>query len=487
MPYLVDTNVLLRAYWEPDKNDKKYENKPHLYEADKKLCFEASRAIEELKNRKEKLYYTKDILDEAKKVASREVKDNGFGLSDAEKERLFAEIEKSGLFAKLPEEPAKLNEKLKEVKDALEAAKATANQDEKKELVKAERDASHAAAAKVHGLDVLTFNTKHFEAYKDIGIKAERPRDVVLELRPEQVRSYNGDHIKNPEGEYYKGTKTFEVELASGKIAKLNIKGLVEDKHLAKGEEYKKDDVRDIIYHPEVIKKLEDWNPNSKHPVRIEIKNPSIEITPSSGGSGSPPTNNSPSGKQGIKYVVEQKSNVLTASKDGLSKAVSEVSRNAVNKTVQAAADASKATAKTAAKIASVPIKAVEKVSEIASQVSTTVKMTKIVAHGIKEEIRSNFQVHKFEVQLGNKKYEASIKGKTREEAQEKLQIVLQDKKFVKELKAQKEPKILVTKAEKIVRKEASRDVETKERLARKREQEAPPPPPPKQEQSINR
>lgn len=506
MSYLIDANVLIRAYTpitQPPDDLRERE----LWRQEHPLAWkhwhqrvEAREAIDKLKRQGESLYHTKEIRQEVWKAVQRpETEADGKGLTKEQATALIKEISRQENVKSLEKEiREQLRDKSlaerKEIKEAqrkaeekaLEKAEDTLKEANKKAelsekaLERAKRDLPHVAKAEAHNLKVLTSNTRDFVTHKDIEVR--HTRAVALELKPELVKSFDGDHTPNPQGgnkqarEYYKNTKTYQVELASGKTAYLNIKGLEAT-----------DNVQDIIYHPDVIKKLEQKGDNPQKPVKIEIKNPSIEITPGSSGGGSPPANNSPSGKRSIKYVVEQKPSALMASKEGLSKAVSEVRRSAVNKTAQVAADASKATLKTAAKIASVPIKAVEKVSEVASQISTTVKMTKIVARGIKEEIRSNFQVHRFEVQLGNKKYEASIRGKTREEAQEKLQIVLQDKKFVRELKAQKEPKLLVVKAEKIVKKEVSRDAEAKKRLARKREQEPPPPPPPKQEQSINR
>ncbi|MBM4045058.1 MAG: PIN domain-containing protein [Planctomycetes bacterium] len=148
MPYLVDTNILLRLL---QRQDPKHET--------------VRTALRVLRQRGEGLYYASQNLVEFWCVCTRPVSANGFGLSIPETDRRARLIER--LLTLLPDTPA-IHTEWRSLVVTLGVSGVQVH------------DARLVAAMRVHGLsDVLTLNPSHFARYP--GIRAVHPETIGRE------------------------------------------------------------------------------------------------------------------------------------------------------------------------------------------------------------------------------------------------------------------------------------------------------------------
>lgn len=287
MPYLVDANVLIRAY-------ATFSTEHPRYALLSKQQAEALRAIEKLgEEEREKLYYTREILDEVRNSVQNSIKEKqGLGLTAKEAELLIKDIEKKKSIESLEAHIEKqlegknkleIEAKREELavaeknaikkaeqawKDAYEKAKETKQLKPKEEngWEHAREDIPHVAKAEVHGLKVLTCNVKDFEIHKDISVV--HPRVIVLGLKQEEIKNVVSIPNRYKDLPEYRNTQLYEVELASGKKPLLAV-----------SPEHKLEVVKkDIAARPEVLTDLKSWQQGDK-PVRY----PKIDREPSQG------------------------------------------------------------------------------------------------------------------------------------------------------------------------------------------------------------
>jgi predicted nucleic acid-binding protein len=146
MPYLADTNILLRLM--------------HRGDPEHRLVREALRL---LRRRGERIFFAPQNLVEFWRVCTRPVSANGFGLSIAETNRRAKVIER--LYSLAPEVPD-VHVLWRElvVNHSVSGVKV--------------HDARLVAMMRVHGIvDLLTLNVADFRRYP--GISATHPQDVV--------------------------------------------------------------------------------------------------------------------------------------------------------------------------------------------------------------------------------------------------------------------------------------------------------------------
>ena len=146
MPYLADTNILLRLM--------------HRGDPEHRLVRAALRL---LRHRGERIFYAPQNLVEFWRACTRPVSANGFGLSIAETNRRARMIERLYILApELPELHVQWRQLV--VTHAVSGVQV--------------HDARLAAMMYVHGIvDLLTFNVADFRRYP--GISATHPKDVV--------------------------------------------------------------------------------------------------------------------------------------------------------------------------------------------------------------------------------------------------------------------------------------------------------------------
>src|SRR5215218_10444957 len=145
MPYLADTNILLRWVSPADPQ--------HILAVD---------SVKALQRRGEVVHITPQNVIEFWAVATRPASANGLGMSPAEAEREVESLEK--LFPLVPDSPAVYAQ----WKDLVSAAGVSGVN---------VHDARLAAIMAVNGLThVLTFNTKDFKRFH--GVTAVHPEDV---------------------------------------------------------------------------------------------------------------------------------------------------------------------------------------------------------------------------------------------------------------------------------------------------------------------
>ncbi len=146
MPYLADTNILLRLLHRPDPEH-------GLVRA----------ALRLLRRRGETIFYAPQNLVEFWRVCTRPISANGFGLSIAETNGRAKVIERLYILApEVPEVHVRWRELV--VTRAVSGIQV--------------HDARLVALMRVHGLmDLLTLNVADFRRYP--GISASHPRDVI--------------------------------------------------------------------------------------------------------------------------------------------------------------------------------------------------------------------------------------------------------------------------------------------------------------------
>jgi predicted nucleic acid-binding protein len=286
LPYLVDANVLIRAYAPLDVQHPRYAMLSKQQD-------EALQAIKQLRQEGEKLYYTKEIREEVRKAAQNSVEEKqGLGLTSEQADMLVRDIEKKKSIENLEAQVEKQFEgknkleievKRKEIalaekdaikkaeqawKDAYEKAKAAKELTPKEinDWEHAKDDIPHVATAKVHGLKVLTCNVKDFEIHKDLSVV--HPRVIVLRLRQEEIKNVVSLPNRYKDLPEYRNTQLYEVELSSGKKPLLAVP-----------PEYKPKVVeKDIAARPEVLSDLKSWQQGDR-PIRY----PKIDKGPSQG------------------------------------------------------------------------------------------------------------------------------------------------------------------------------------------------------------
>jgi predicted nucleic acid-binding protein len=145
MPYLADTNVLLRLVQRNDPDHRSIRV-----------------ALRDLRGRGEEIFFAPQNLVEFWCVCTRPTSANGFGLSIPETDRRARIIER--LFTVLPDGPGVLAEwRRLVVAHAVSGVQV--------------HDARLVALMRVHGVaNLLTFNTGDFDRYP--GIQAVRPGDI---------------------------------------------------------------------------------------------------------------------------------------------------------------------------------------------------------------------------------------------------------------------------------------------------------------------
>lgn len=147
MAYLVDTNVLLRLAASKDA-----------------FHVAARSAAESLKRRGETLITTSQNLIETWNVATRPADSNGLGHTPEEANRLIGRLERG--FPRLAD-PVDTYERWRELVVRFRVSGVQAH------------DARLIAVMIANGIGyILTFNTRDFQRYTEVGIQATDPKDV---------------------------------------------------------------------------------------------------------------------------------------------------------------------------------------------------------------------------------------------------------------------------------------------------------------------
>ena len=147
MAFLVDTNVLLR-----------------LAISTHPFHLATRRAIKPLRDRGESISASTQNFIEAWNVATRPLDRNGFGLSPSQADRLLRQLETA--FPRLSE-PADTYDRWRELVVRFGVSGVQVH------------DARLVAVMLCNGVSsILTFNTRDFERYAEIGIEAVDPRSV---------------------------------------------------------------------------------------------------------------------------------------------------------------------------------------------------------------------------------------------------------------------------------------------------------------------